>query len=324
MSRADAFMPVAETSRSGVSESTHFGAVVALAGDGSIAFSVGDPTVQIYPRSSNKPIQALAMVRNGLSLPADLLALVCASHDGTPMHIEGVRSILATAGLDETMLANTPDLPLDESSKRAVLGSGDGPASILQNCSGKHAGMLVTCAVNGWPLDSYLDHDHPLQLAIDDVMPTVTEETLGPIGIDGCGAPAHVMSLAGLARAFRNIAIAAAGSEAATIAVAMTGHPEMVGGADRDVTWFMRSVAGLVAKDGAEAVFAAALPDGRAVAVKIADGGHRACPPVVVQALRRLDVDVADVAPHVHQAIMGHGREVGAVTVLPGLFEGGR
>src|SRR4051812_5422979 len=112
MSRADAFVPLAQTVRSGQPESTHFGVVVALNSDGTIAFSVGDPTVAIYPRSSNKPLQAATMVELGLSLPPELLALVCASHDGSPMHCEGVRRILASANLDERALMNTPDLPI--------------------------------------------------------------------------------------------------------------------------------------------------------------------------------------------------------------------
>ena len=316
MTRSDAFVALAETTRSGVAESTHFGVVVALARDGTVAFSAGDPLVAIYPRSSNKPMQAIAMVRNGLTLPPDLLALVCASHDGTRVHLDGVRRILASAGLDESALQNTPDFALDDGSRERTLREGGGRSSLQQNCSGKHSGMLATCVINGWPLGSYLDGDHPLQRAVDDDIAHLTGEPLGHIGIDGCGAPAHVMSLLGLARAFRAIAVAEPDSDAARVAVAMRSYPELVGGEQRDVTLFMRHVPGLVAKDGAEAVFAAALPDGRTVAVKVADGNHRACPPIVVEALRRLGVDVGAVAQYVHEPIMGHGREVGEVRVL--------
>lgn len=325
MARADAFVPIAQTSRSGFAESIHFGAVVALDRDGSVLTSAGDPTVAIYPRSSNKPLQAVAMVCNGLDLPPDLLALVCASHDGTPAHLDAVQRILSTVGLDASALQNTPDLPLDEASAHTVLRSGGERTALQQNCSGKHSGMLATCVANGWPLDSYLDPGHPLQQAIDAVLPSLTNEPLGHVGIDGCGAPAHVMSLLGLARAFRNIATGAAGDEsasvaAAAVAAAMSGYPEMVGGAARDVTRFMRHVPGLVAKDGAEAVFAAALPDGRAVAVKIADGNSRACPAAVVAALRALGVDVREIEPLVRRPILGHGHEVGAVSVIAEAF----
>jgi L-asparaginase II len=316
MSRAESFVPIAQTTRSGAPESVHFGAVVALDRDGAVVARAGDPNVVIYPRSSNKPLQAIAMVRHGLALPPELLALVCASHDGTPAHLEGVRRILATAGLDESALRNTADLPLDRGSAEDVLREGGTRTPLQQNCSGKHAGMLVTCAVNGWQLDTYLDPQHSLHQAIDGLLPSLTDEPLGHIGVDGCGAPAHAMSLLGLARAFRNMATGAAGEAGAQVADAMRAHAEMVGGERRDVTRFMRHVPGLVAKDGAEAVFVAALGDGRAVAVKVADGGERACPVAMVSALHILGVDVSEVAPLVRRTILGHGQEVGAVTLL--------
>jgi len=315
----DPYIDLAETTRSGFVECVHRGAVVALDRDGSIAFAAGDPSVAVYPRSSTKPLLALAMVQAGLVLPPDLLALVCASHGGTALHLEGVRRILAGAGLAEAALANTPDLPLDSEASRDVVRSGGGRTALQQNCSGKHAGMLATCVINGWPLDSYLNESHPLQLAITASLPSVTEEAVVHIGVDGCGAPAHVMSLVGLARAFRNIAIGAAGESARQVASAMTTHPVLLGGPGRDVTELIQLVPGLVAKDGAEGVYAAALPDGRAVAIKVADGASRARPPIMLAALRAMDVDVSAVEPLVRQTILGHGREVGEVRITAAL-----
>lgn len=317
MPTPEAFAPVAITRRSGCDESVHFGAVVGLAPNGSVEFAVGDPTTAIYPRSSNKPIQALAMVRAGLRLPPDLLALVCASHDGTPRHLEGVRRILATVGLDDRALANTPDLPLDEAAAEAVLRAGGGRTALQMDCSGKHSGMLACSVINGWPADAgYLSPLHPLQQLITATIDEVAGETHSHIGIDGCGLPAHVISLLGLARAFRAIATDAAGPACTEVFTAMTAHPDLVGGDHRDVTHFMRGVTGLMAKDGADGVFAAALPDGRAVALKIADGSNRARPPVVVAALRALDIDTSAVEPLVTEWIMGHGRHVGEVRAI--------
>jgi L-asparaginase II len=54
----------------------------------------------------------------------------------------------------------------------------------------------------------------------------------------------------------------------------------------------MRAVPGLIAKDGFEAVQVAALPDGTAIAVKIADGGDRARLPVLAAALELCGIDV--------------------------------
>jgi L-asparaginase II len=310
-------VPLAITERSGFDESVHFGAVVVLAADGSVIFEAGDPATPIYPRSSNKPMQAVAMVRAGLDLPSDLLALVCASHDGTALHLAAARRILAGAGLDEAALGNTPDLPLDEHSAHDVLRHGGGRSALQMNCSGKHAGMLATCVVNGWPHDhSYLDPSHPLQAHVTATIADLTGEQAAHIGVDGCGAPAHAVTLAGLARGFAAIATGQAGPAGDAVRRAMTEHPVMVGGERRDVTAFLRHVPGLVAKDGAEGVLAAALPDGRAVALKIADGNARACAPVMVSALARAGVDTTEVAPLVVQHVRGHGRSVGTVRSL--------
>ncbi len=317
MSIADAYVPVAITDRNGWDESVHFGAIVALAPDGSIEFAVGDPDVAIYPRSSNKPMQAVAMVRAGLALPPELLALVCASHDGTPTHLDAARRILAGAGLDESALANTVDLPLDTESAHQILRDGGTRTSLQMNCSGKHSGMLATCVHNGWSHDpTYLAFDHPLQQCITAAVAELAQEDPPNIGVDGCGAPAHMMSLIGLARSFRTIAVGDAGDAGDQIYRAMTSFPDMVGGPGRDVSHFMRHVPGLMAKDGADGVFAAALADGRAIALKIADGANRARPPVMVAALAKMGLDVTALAPLVAEHQLGHGRVVGSVRAL--------
>ena len=237
-------------------ESRHRGSAVGLDASCAVAFRVGDVDAPVYGRSANKPLQATAMVELGLELPPPQLALVCASHNGEPAHVAGVRAILASAGLDEGLLRNTAAYPLHEPSAADVIRAGGRRAAILQNCSGKHTGMLVTCAVNGWALDSYLDQDHPLQRHITTVVERLGGEAVAHVGIDGCGAPAHTLTLTGLARAFAAVAAAPAGSPMAAVRAAMTTHPDMVGGTGRDVTALMEAVPGLVAKDGAEGVLA--------------------------------------------------------------------
>jgi L-asparaginase II len=311
------FAPVAITRRSGFDESVHFGAVVGLSSTGQVEFVVGDPATAIYPRSATKPMQAVAMVRAGLRLPLELLALVCASHGGTPRHLAAVRQILASAGLDERALANTADLPLDEGAAEVVLRQGGGRTRLQMDCSGKHSGMLATSVINGWPTDpGYLSSAHPLQQHITSVIDDLSAEPHSHIGIDGCGSPAHVISLLGLARSFRTIATGGADSAGDAVYRCMTDHPDMVGGDGRDVTHFMRNVPGLLAKDGADGVFAAALPDGRAVALKIADGANRARPAVMVAGLRALGIDTSAVEPLVTEWILGHGQHVGEVRAI--------
>jgi len=312
--RAPGVELVAITDRSGHDESYHFGAVVALAQDGSIGLAVGDPELEVYGRSSNKPMQAVAMVRAGLTLPPDLLALVCASHSGTRTHLVGVCQILRGVGLDESSLANTADYPLDGASMRDIVRGGGSTSRLQMNCSGKHAGMLATAHGRGWPTDeSYLDRAHPVQLAIDDAIAELTGEPFLHVGVDGCGAPAHVTTLIALARAFRQIAIAPQGTAEHDVYHAMSTNPFNVGGPGRDVTKFMEQIAGLMAKDGADGVFVAALPDGRAAALKIADGGDRARPVVLAAALAALGIDVAPARGAWHVDIYGHGHPVGCV-----------
>ncbi|CAB4987859.1 MAG: asparaginase [Actinobacteria bacterium] len=313
---SDAFVELAVTTRNGHDESVHYGAVVALESDGSVAFALGDAGAVVFPRSSTKPIQATAMVASGLSLPPRLLALVCASHDGRAEHLSTAKEILATAGLTEDALGNTADYPLDPDAQDAAIRAGGVKTALQMNCSGKHSGMLATCVHNGWDLESYLHVDHPLQQRITEMVPQLAGEEASFIGVDGCGAPAHALSLTGLARAFRSVALAPSSSAAGQVATAIRQHPEMLGGPTRDITLLIQGVPGLMGKDGAEGVFAIALPDGRAIALKISDGANRARPPVMKFALQALGVDVSAVDPRAFDSVIfGHGKPVGSVRV---------
>ena len=310
MTRFDgAVAPIAIATRSGMDESIHHGAGVALGRDGAAVAAVGDPELGVYPRSCLKPLQAHAMIGIGLVLTDAQLAVACASHDGSPMHLDAVRSILARYGLDESDLANTPARPRDASARAEARSSGIEPSPLQQNCSGKHAAMLAACRVNGWPTDGYLDRDHPVQAAI-----TAGIRSLGPvvehIGVDGCGAPTHAFSLRELAAAFAMVA-----GPDSVVARAMISHPELVGGPARDVTLWMQTLPTLVAKEGAAGVMAAAFADGRAVAYKVADGSDAARQAIVPAALEAVGVDVAAMAPttleRVAVPVLGHGEPVG-------------
>ncbi len=281
---------VAEIVRSGFVEGHHYGSVVALDAAGEVEWSVGAVADPILPRSCNKPVQALAMVRLGLDLPAELLALACASHSGEQFHIDGVRRILATAGLDESALRTPPGYPLDEDAADAVVRGGGGKAPILMNCSGKHAAMLATCVVNGWETATYLDPAHPLQLAVTDTFAEYTGEPVDTVAVDGCGAPLLPASLIGLARAFRRIAVGADDADRA-IAGAIRSHPEYVSGTTRDERVLLDALPGAIAKAGAESCYALALADGRSFALKTDDGAPRVRPVLMAEALRRSGVD---------------------------------
>jgi L-asparaginase II len=287
--------------------------MVAVDPVGEVLFAYGDTTSPVFPRSCNKPLQAAAMVRLGLDLSPDLLALACSSHSGEPMHVDGVRAILAGAGLDESALQTPPDWPLSDSAREAVIGAGGQRTAAQMNCSGKHAAMLATCVLRGWVTTTYTEPTHPLQAAIAVTFAELTGEPVAAIGVDGCGAPLFATSLCGLARAFGQVQTAADGTAEARVAAAIRAHPEHVSGSDRDEARLLRALPGSIGKAGAEASYAVALPDGTAVALKIDDGAARARPVAMAAALRALGVDHPVLDELGQTPLLGGGRPVGAV-----------
>jgi L-asparaginase II len=320
---APAPVVVAEIVRSGFVEGHHYGSVVALAADGSVDWAVGDVDSPILPRSCNKPLQAVGMLRAGLDLDGELLALASASHSGEPFHLDGVRRILDAAGLDEQALQTPPDLPIDEQAREDHLRAGGVRSSIAMNCSGKHAAMLATCVRNGWDTETYLDPGHPLQVAITETFAELTGEPVEVVAVDGCGAPLLSASLGGLGRAFRILATATSGPER-RVADAIREFPEFTSGSRRDEAALLRAVPGAVGKAGAESCYAVALADGRAVALKTDDGAPRVRPVLMAAALERLGVtgeegvDADAVRRTGLLELLGGGRPVGVIRATLG------
>ncbi|MEU9820824.1 asparaginase [Pseudonocardia alni] len=310
-----AAVPLAVVERDGTVESVHLGTVAVHHRDGTVTGS-GDPDVAFLPRSALKPVQAVAMLRAGLDLDGELLALACASHSGEPGHVDGVRRILTGAGLDEADLDNTPDLPLEPSAAAAVRAAGTGPSPVLQNCSGKHAAMLAACVAAGWPTAGYRDPAHPLQRLVRETVAELTGVPVGVTTVDGCGAPLFGTTPAGLARAFATLATAAPDTPEGRVSAAVRAHPWWVGGTDRPVTRLAGAVPGLVVKDGAEGVLAAALPDGRAFAVTVLDGSPRPLPVVAHAVLESLGAGSDALTAATRTDVLGHGTPVGAVRAV--------
>ena len=292
-----AHVPLVHVLRDGLVEGLHHGSVVVQAPDGSVLFRAGDIDTACYPRSAAKPMQAAAMARLGLSLPADLLALTAASHSGEQFHLDGAQRILDACGSTEDDLGNPPDHPFDPAERADWIASGRPARKLAHNCSGKHASMLHTALLHGWSTVDYLHPDHPLQREIATTIEDLAGEKAAHVAVDGCGAPLFSLSLRGLATAAGRIASAPSGTPENRVAQAIRAHPEMVAGTRRDVTELMAAVPGLIAKDGFEAVQIAALPDGTAIAVKIADGSDRARLPVTIAALAIAGVDSDLLAP---------------------------
>lgn len=306
--------PLVTATRDGVVESVHYGSGIALDAGGSTVAAAGDPLAPFYPRSALKPLQAVAMVRAGLDLPADLLALAAASHSGSAKHRDGALRILELHKLNVTDFANSSDLPYGIAEREEWLRSGGGTTQLTQNCSGKHAAMAATCIINGWPVQGYLDPGHPLQRTVAATVRDLTAEEPLAFSTDGCGTPLFALTLQGMARAFGRIAGAAAsdnGGAEAAVGRAMQEHPDMVAGEGRDVTELMRLLPGAVAKDGFEGVQLVGLADGRAAAVKISDGGDRARMPATVALLAALGLDVTPLESIATAPVLGGGSPVG-------------
>ena len=298
---------LAELVRSGLIESTHSGHLILLAADGSDLLTLGDVEAEIYPRSAIKSVQAAAMVRAGLNLNDEQLALVCASHGGTNRHQEVALEILRSVGLSESELQNTPDAPLD---REARIKWGDKPAtSLAANCSGKHSGMLATCVVNGWDIKTYRDVDHPLQLAIAREITELIGKSIDRVSIDGCGAPLFSMSTRSIAVAARKMRIDSDPIFARVVSACLK-HPEMILAEGAFDTRMMRAVPGLFVKGGAESVMLASLADGSAIAWKISDGSNRVNGPLMKAALAKFGVNIEGEAVDV----LGGGNVVGSLS----------
>ena len=326
---------LADVVRSGFVEGHHRGSVVVTAPDGSVEWSAGVIDRPMFPRSSNKPMQALGMLRNGLDLDGELLALAGASHSGEAFHLDGVRRILASVGLDESALRTPRAYPIDDEARDEWVRAGHKADRITMNCSGKHAAMIATCKANGWLFhdrsreespdavwgrDDYRSPDHPLQQAIRTAVEDSAAEKVSYVAVDGCGAPILAITLSGLARSFGLFASATPDTLEGQVANAFRAFPDYASGSRRDESALMKAIPGLFCKAGAESVYAVGLPDGHGIAVKIEDGTPRARAVVMAATLQRLGLDHDVITTQTHFPLYGGGIQVGAVLPHPDLF----
>ncbi|GAA4489639.1 asparaginase [Rhodococcus olei] len=309
-----------EVVRSGFRECVHRGSLVVLDPAGETRMALGEVNTPIYPRSANKPLQAVALLRAGF-VPSDgrEVAVTAASHGGEPEHLAVVQKILARSGIAEGRLLCPPDLPLDETARARVLATAGRPRRIFMNCSGKHAAMLAVCTARDWPLDSYTDPVHPLQREVLATIADLAGEDESELGIDGCGLPIVPLSLSALARAFARLVAAEPGTPERVVADAIRDHPWMLSGTGRDDLLLMSAVPGLLCKSGADGVHAGALPDGTAFAIKIDDGHERARLPLTAALLHRIGVEwTEELAALASQPVLGGEVRVGTIRAVPG------
>lgn len=313
MTTAASYAELAVLERSGFIESRHFGSLVALNSGGTAAIELGEPDAAMLPRSTVKPLQGVAFLTAGAPLTGELLALATASHTGEDEHAEGARSILRSAGLDVEALQCPADRPSDRATHERLVAAGEPRSAIRMNCSGKHAAMLLTCAVNGWSTADYLSLEHPLQLHIRATVTEYTGVAVEHAAIDGCGAPLFSTTVRGIATAFRRLVLADEREPAGLVAAAMRAHPFSVGGTGNPNTRLMQLLPGTLAKGGAEGVIGVATADGSAVSMKVIDGNPRATTLVALHALATLGYDVGAAQELLKLPVYGGSDIVGSI-----------
>ncbi|MBI4759700.1 MAG: asparaginase [Chloroflexota bacterium] len=311
--------PLFETTRGGITESVHYGDIAVVDSNGKLLASLGDPHHIAFLRSSAKPFQALPFVERGgvehFHLTLRELAIACASHEGSALHLQTVREMQIKIGIDESYLQCGAHLPGDAEAFKALILQDKSPTPLYNNCSGKHTAMLAHAKMRGLPLETYLDIAHPIQ---QDILASLSDLCRIPsenihLGIDGCSAPNFAMPLynaaLGMARLCDPHDLPAQRAEACRkITSAMTSHPEMVSADGEFDCELMRAGEGrIVCKRGAEGYQIIGLMPGAlgkdapgvGIAFKVSDGdaarmnlhyewSARVRPAVTLEILRQL------------------------------------
>lgn len=302
---------LAEEVRSGLVETVHDGAVAVVSASGDLIASYGEIDRPFYLRSAAKPFQAAVAQACGAGLAREQLALACASHDGEPVHVALVESMLVNAGLTGNDLRNPPAWPLSGAAQRRLAARGHTtPNRLWHNCSGKHAAMLAATVASGWDPANYLDPGHPLQARIIGSIRDVAGP-VDPIGIDGCGAPVFATTARGMGRAFARLSVA---GEFLEIFDAMHAFPALVSGVD-NVDAAIATQLDAVAKRGAAGTIGIGLRGRLGIAVKAWAGSGLIAG---VAALATLD-QLGSLTPlarerlqrHSHPVVKGGGQAVG-------------
>ena len=315
-----AAVPIVRVVRSGLEESVHLGHIAVCDVDGRLVARAGDADREVFIRSCAKPLQAavsLAAIGDE-ALPDREIAVMCASHNGEPVHLGAVRALLERAGLGPKALLTPPSYPLDDDE----MARSQHRHPLFSDCSGKHAGMLLACVRAGWDTSKYRRRSHPLQRRVARAVERATGVDDLRAGVDGCGVPVYGMQLRAIATLYARIGVPerlpGLEAEGARAIEAMLAEPYLVGGRSRFDTTLMQAVPGVVAKEGAEALVCVSLPErGVGVALKVADAGFRAAGPAMVDVLTQLDAldagqrtALRDVAS---PPVLGGGEAVGTI-----------
>ena len=326
--------PLFEVTRGRVVESVHHGSIAVVDTNGTLIAAHGDPQMVAFLRSSAKPFQVLPFVERGgveyFGFSPRELALSCASHEGSDMHVQAVRQLQEKIGIQESNLQCGTHLPGDVEELKSLIIHDRKPTTNHNNCSGKHTAMLAHARMRELPLENYLALDHPVQM---DILSTFAAMCKLPVeqvelGTDGCSAPNFAVPLYNAALAFARMCdpreLPEERAQACRkITSAMTAFPEMVSGYGEFDEQLMKAGKGrIVCKRGAEGYqIVGVLPGtrgaeslGLGIAIKVSDGdasrmgmnlesSNRVRPAVTIEILRQLGV----LSPEQEQALAAFG-----------------
>ncbi|HVE71044.1 MAG TPA: asparaginase [Thermoanaerobaculia bacterium] len=310
-------VPLSHVYRGAYLESVHRGSIAVVDSRGNLLAFAGDPALRTCLRSAAKPFQGIPLLEYGgleeYDLTSEEIALTCASHGGEPHHVATAAALLRKGEFDEEDLLCGAHLPYDEKAVADL--RGEPPSPLHNNCSGKHAGMLLATEVMDVPSSGYIDAEHPLQVlmrsTLADFAGLAADEV--PIAVDGCGVPAFFLTLHRAAYAYARLmagSIARYAESGARVVESMTGFPQYVAGNWSMTTPLMAAFGGeLLAKEGAEGFYAMALSPALCgelterlrltddcavgIALKIDDGSmERGRNPVILRLLEMLGIDL--------------------------------
>jgi len=273
--------------------------LAAVVEDGRLVLAVGDVSTPVHPRSAVKPLQAIPLLESGAADAFGLgeaeIALACASHGGTPRHLEILAAWLARLGLDERALACGGHPPLDPAAAGELVRAGRAPTPLHDNCSGKHLGMITLALHLGAPVAGYHRPEHPVQRAIATVLRELAAlPELPAPAVDGCNVPTWPLPLSALAHAAFCLATGAGLAPERAVAcrrilAACRACPELIAGPDRPDTRIVAALPDGLVKSGAEGVCLGFFPARRiGLALKVEDGAGRAAPVALLDLLDHL------------------------------------
>ncbi len=333
-------------------ESFHTGSIAVVHSTGRLLAYAGDPSFVTCLRSAAKPFQAFPLLEYGgvdeYELTGEEIALTCGSHGGETIHVSTAAALLRKGEFDESDLLCGAHVPYDEKAAADLRAAGEEPSALHNNCSGKHAGMLLACQAMDAPTSNYIEAEHPIQILSRSTLADFADVPAAgiPTSIDGCSIPALHLSVFRTALAYARLMASSHGpgspgaleryaNSASAIVESMTTHPEYVAGSWSMTTALMQSFDGrLLAKEGAEGLYAMALSpelvatltdrlrlsdDGAiGIALKIHDGSiARARNPVILRTLEGLGIDVSslpELQPYLDSSIQNVvGTRVGDV-----------